>query len=104
MAWMKASTIQLEVEHQNQLEYYMARASTWLDNHECKGFSIHGHLIGTKAPADSTAEGVVTLYSLVRKAGPEASWRVRDYLEVLTDARATHQDMLAIQKKLEDAE
>ena len=41
--------------------------------------------------------------SRIRKAGPDTLWKVRDYLEVLTDAEAAHQDLLAIQKKLEDA-
>lgn len=101
---LKASTIPLEIEHLNQLEYYMERATTWLEEHNQTGFVVHGHLIGTKAPPDSRAEGVVTLRSRIRKAGPDTLWRVRDYMEVLTDAEASHQELLAIQKRLEEAD
>ncbi len=68
-----------------------------------ESFVIHGHLIGTMGSPNSKAQGIVTLRGRIRKAGPETMWRARDYLEVLTDTQAAHQDLLTIQKKLEDA-
>lgn len=100
---LKASNIELEIEHLNQLEYYMQRAAEWLEEQKLFGFSIHGHLIGTKASPTARGQGVVTLRRRINEAGPDTQWKVRDFLEVLKDAEAAHQDLLTIQKRL-DAE
>lgn len=99
---LKASNIELEADHLQQLEYYMQRATEWLEEHNHRGFQVHGHLIGTKASPTARSQGVVALRKRIKDAGPDSTWKVRDYLEVLRDAQAAHQDLLAIQKSLED--
>lgn len=98
---LKASNIELEAEHLTQLEYYMQRTTDWLDDQNLKGFNVHGHLIGTRPSPASRALGAVALRRRIRESGPETSWRVRDYREVLADSQAAHQDLLAIQTRLE---
>lgn len=98
---LKASNIYLEAEHLNQLEYYIQRAEEWLQNKGYGGFRVFGHLIGTKPPSSSRAQGAVVLRGRINKAGPETSWRVRDYLEVLTDTESAHQELLDIHGRLE---
>ena len=100
---LKASNIELEIDHLNQLEYYMQRTTEWLEEQSFTGFTIKGHLIGTKASPNARGAGIVTLRRRIREAGPESAWKVRDYMEVLTEARGAHQDLLDIQKKLDDA-
>lgn len=85
---LKASNVELDAGHLNQLEYYMHRAAEWLEGQNKPGFVIHGHLIGTRAAADSKSPEVVTLRGRIKHAGPETPWRVRDYLEVLQIGRA----------------
>jgi len=100
---LKASNIELEAEHLTQLEYYMQRATDWLEEQKLTGFNVQGHLIGTKASPAARSLGVVALRRRIKESGPDTPWKVRDYLEVLSDAHAAHQDLLTIQKSLEDA-
>lgn len=100
---LKASNIELESEHLDQLLDYMQRAKEWLEEEKVTGFTIHGHLIGTKASPKKKSRGVSALRSRINDAGPDTRWKVRDFLEVLMDAEAAHDDLLAIQKKLEEA-
>ena len=100
---LKASNLDLEAEHLDQLEYYMERATEWLEAHNHKGFMVHGHLIGKIASPTSRSMGVVTLRRRIKHAGPDTPWRVRDFLEVLSDSQAAHQELLDIQKRLETA-
>ena len=95
---LKASNIELDAEHLGQLEYYMQRAEEWLDERNQKGFQVHGHLIGTKPSAKSKAEGAVILRSRIKKAGPDTPWRVRDYLDVLGETQAAHEELLEIHR------
>ena len=96
---LKASNIELDAEHLNQLEYYMQRTEEWLEAKGKTGFQIVGHLIGTKASPRSKKAGAVTLRGRIKKAGPDAAWKVRDYLEVLEDTKAVHSDFLTQQAK-----
>jgi hypothetical protein len=100
---LKASNLELESKHLEQLEYYMQRAMDWLEEQNLKGFTVHGHLIGTKASPAARSQGAVVLRRRVKEAGPDTPWKVRDFLEVVNDAEAAHQDLLIIQRKLEDA-
>jgi hypothetical protein len=81
----------------------MQRATEWLDEHK-HTFTVHGHLIGTKASPQSRSAGVVVLRRRIKEAGPDTPWKIRDFIEVLSDAQAAHQDLLAIQKQLEEAD
>jgi hypothetical protein len=100
---LKASNIELESKHLEQLEYYMQRATDWLEEQKLLGFTVHGHLVGTKASPTARSQGVVVLRRRVKEAGPDTPWKVRDFLEVVNDAEAAHQDLLTIQSKLEEA-
>ncbi len=96
---LKASNIELEAEHLNQLEYYMQMTEEWLEQKGYTGFQIYGHLIGTKAKPQSRKEGVVTLRRRIKEAGPDASWSVRDFLEVLRESKGAHAELLEIHSK-----
>lgn len=98
---LKASNIALEVDHLNQLEYYMQRTTEWLADRNMPGFQVHGHLIGTKASPQSRARGAVVLRGRIKGAGPDTAWRVRDYIEVLGDTQAAHEEFLAIHRENE---
>jgi len=100
---LKASNIELEAEHLGQLEYYLQRAEEWLEEQNLLGFQVHGHLIGTKASPKSRAQGAVILRRRIKESGPETPWRVRDYLEVLRDTQAAHEELLEIYRRAEQA-
>ena len=91
---LKASNIDLEAEHLTQLEYYMTATEEWLESKGKNGFNVFGHLIGTKAGAKSRKAGAVSLRGRIKKAGPESSWKVRDFLDVLEETKATHSEFL----------
>jgi hypothetical protein len=97
---LKASNVTLEAENLGQLEYYMQRTEEWLEAQNMGGFKVLGHLIGTKASPKSQAKGAVMLRRRIDKAGPDTSWRVRDYLEVLTDTNAAHEELMTIHRNL----
>ena len=101
---LKSANLALDEKHRTQLSYYMETAEQWLADNGHGGMQIHGHLIGTMPPAKARGRGAVTLRRNIRKAGPESDWIVRDYLRVIEDARAAHQDLLAIQRAAEEAE
>jgi len=100
---LKASNIELEAEHLGQLEYYLQRAEEWLEEQNHRGFQVHGHLIGTKASSKSRAQGTVILRRRIKESGPETPWRVRDYLDVLSDTQAAHEELLEIHRRAEQA-
>ena len=100
---LKASNIDLEAKHLSQLEYYLQRAEEWLQEQNLHGFQVHGHLIGTKASPKSRAEGAVILRRRIKESGPETPWRVRDYLDVLRDTQAAHEELLEIHRRAEQA-
>ncbi|MGL4420183.1 MAG: ATP-binding protein [Gemmataceae bacterium] len=100
---LKASNIELEAEHLTQLEYYMERADQWLQEQNQTGFTVHGHLIGTKASPSARSQGVVVLRKRIKESGPDTLWKVRDYLEVVSDAEAAHHELLTIQRQLINA-
>jgi hypothetical protein len=100
---LKASNIELEAKHLSQLEYYLQRAEEWLAEQDLHGFQVHGHLIGTKASPKSRAEGAVILRRRIKESGPETPWRVRDYLQVLRDTQAAHEELLEIHRRTEQA-
>jgi hypothetical protein len=98
---LKASNIELEAEHLGQLEYYLQRAEEWLAEQNLHGYQVHGHLIGTRASPKSRAQGAVILRRRIKESGPETPWRVRDYLDVLRDTRAAHEELLEIHRRAE---
>ncbi|MCC6124355.1 MAG: ATP-binding protein [Pirellulales bacterium] len=100
---LKASNIELESDHLGQLEYYMQRAEEWLEEQNCHGFQVHGHLIGTKASPKSRAQGTVILRRRIKESGPDTPWRVRDYMDVLRDTQAAHEELLDIYHRIEKA-
>jgi hypothetical protein len=100
---LKASNIELDAEHLGQLEYYLQRAEEWLEEQNLHGFQVHGHLIGTKASPKSRAQGAVILRRRVKESGPETPWRVRDYMDVLRDTQAAHEELLEIHRRAEQA-
>ena len=100
---LKASNVWLDSEHLGQLEYYMQRAEEWLEEKGITGFQVQGHLIGSKALPKSRAQGAVVLRRRIKEAGPDSTWRVRDHLEVLTDTKAAHEELLAIHRQAEQA-
>jgi hypothetical protein len=85
----------LTPEHLNQLKYYMERAEQWLADQE-RPLKVEGYLIGTKPKTKSTAPGAVVLRGEMKKAGPNTPWRIRDYLEVLVDTEAAHNELLKV--------
>lgn len=82
----------------------MQRAEEWLENQGKGGFQVFGQLIGTKPSPKSNAQGAVVLRRRVKEAGPQTSWKVRDYLDVFIDTQAAHEELLEIHKKLEEAD
>lgn len=95
---LKSANTPLSSKHLEQLEYYMERAEAWLKNNRRVDFRIEGHLVGSMPNPDSKAVGAVVLRRRVRESGPEAMWRVRDYLQVLEDTESAHNELLAIQR------
>ena len=100
---LKSANLPLEVDHLNQLKYYTNRAETWLDR-KGKRLKVEGHLIGSLPEPESTAEGAVVLVGEIDKAGPDAPWKIRDYLQVLEDAQAAHQELLDVYRSVEKGE
>jgi hypothetical protein len=98
---LKASNFELEAENLTQLEYYMQRAKEWFESRNMGDFRIYGHLIGTMPSPKSKAKGAVVLRARIKDAGPETRWTVRDYLQVLEDTKAAHQELLSIYERLE---
>ncbi len=95
---LKSANTPLNNDHLSQLEYYMEQAEAWLKDHEHADMRIEGHLLGSMPATDSKAEGAVVLRGRIRKAGPEAKWRVRDYLQVLEGTESAHKELLSIQR------
>jgi hypothetical protein len=99
---LKSANKPLNNDHLVQLELYMEEAEEFLKANHLEHVKVEGHLIGTRAPASSSAEKVVALRRRTRKAGPTESWQVRDYLDVLTDTEAAHKELLDIQSNAEN--
>lgn len=96
---LKSANKPLEIAHLNQLEGYIELAETWLTQMGKPHFKVEGHLLGTMPNPTSKASGALALRSRIRKAGPTSQWRVRDFLEVLTDTEAAHEELISIQKQ-----
>lgn len=96
---LKAANVSLDSSHLDQLLAYMEQADEWLREHQSqRAFVIHGQLIGS---LDTQSRGrlQLALKQRMRERGPEASWRVRDLVEVLTDAEAAHKELLATRRR-----
>ena len=85
-----------------QLEYYMERSKKWLADHGYANVQIHGQLIGSMAPDDSTARGAIVLKRRISESGPNTPWKVRDYVNVLEDTDAAHRELLEIRGQLNE--
>jgi len=96
---LKSANKQLEISHLTQLEDYIELAEGWLTERGKSNFKVEGHLLGTMAPSTSKAAGVLSLRGRIKKAGPLTQWKVRDFLEVLTDTQAAHEELISIQEK-----
>lgn len=101
---LKSANLPLESKHLDQLQTYMQSTEDWLREHGRPGVKIEGHLIGSMAPIETRARGVMALRRRISDAGPEADWAVRDYIEVLTDTETAHSDLVAIHDRLEQAD
>lgn len=99
---LKSSNLPLDNSHLQQLEYYMGAAKKWLDTNDKPGFSIHGHLIGSLPPPETTAEACVVLLDKIKDAGPSVPWKIRDYLDVLENTEKAHIELLAVIDKTEE--
>ncbi len=91
---LKSANTPLESDHLGQLELYIADAKAWLHESGFSGIAVEGHLIGTMPLPTAQGEGARLLRSRIQEAGPSTAWQVRDYLTVLTDAEAAHQELL----------
>lgn len=94
---LKSANKHLDSSHLEQLEVYMEEAEQWLAQHGHDAIKIEGHLIGSLAPPTARGEKVIALNRRIKKAGPNEPWRVRDYLDVLRDTEAAHQELLEVQ-------
>lgn len=100
---LKAPNVTLEAKHLNQLEGYMGDAEEWLAQKKHAGATVQGHLVGSLASPQSRVRGAKQLRQRMKKAGPESPWRVRDFLDVLAETEAAHNEVLEIQRQA-DAE
>ncbi len=98
---LKAPNLSLEAEHLTQLDTYIEKAETWLLQHDRAAVRVHGHLLGSLAPSASRAKGVLGLRQRIKKAGPDCPWRVRDFLDVLAEVEAAHNELLEIHRRAE---
>lgn len=98
---LKASNVTLNIDHLTQLEYYMEQADKWLTSQGHPGFRVLGHLIGTLPSPTTRSKGATVLWKRMREAGPDASLKVREYLQMLNDAEAAHQELLDIHLRME---
>lgn len=93
---LKSANKYLDSSHLEQLEIYMQKSENWLKEHKLN-VKVEGHLIGSLAPSTSRADKVLALRRRIEKAGPTEPWRVRDYIDVLTDTEAAHKELLDVQ-------
>ncbi len=100
---LKSANLPLDSDHLTQLKYYTERADTWL-RAQRKEMQVHGHLLGTRPDPKSQAEKVVVLLGEIKRAGPESPWRVRDYLDVLEDTLAAHNELVDIYRSIDEGE
>ncbi|MEL7484294.1 MAG: hypothetical protein AAFN41_08055, partial [Planctomycetota bacterium] len=91
---LKSANKALDSTCLDQLEGYMEDAESWLGEHGRSDMRVEGHLVGSKADPKSNAKHVLTLRRRIRKAGADTQWKVRDYLDVLRDTEAAHQELL----------
>lgn len=101
---LKAPNVQLNARHLEQLEAYMERAEQWLGEHGRQNVRVQGQLVGSMAPTKSNARDVAALRLRVRKAGAGTQWAVRDFLEVLQETEAAHNELLEIHRRSEEEE
>lgn len=95
---LKAPNLALEKKHLDQLEYYMERAEEFLSEHDKKHIQVRGQLIGSLSTSKD-AEGVVLLRRAIKESGANSKWKVRDFLTVLEDTEAAHQELLSVVAK-----
>ncbi|MGE3171538.1 MAG: ATP-binding protein [Planctomycetota bacterium] len=96
---LKAANASLDSTHLDQLLAYMEQADEWLRAHQPqRAFVIHGQLIGS-IDTKSRGRAQLALKKRMKERGPEASWRVRDLVELLSDAEAAHKELLVTHKK-----
>lgn len=100
---LKSANLPLEAKHLAQLRSYMQLAKKWLEQQQCT-FQIHGHLIGTMPAPNATGEGALALHYEMDQAGPNANWVARDYLQVLQDTEAAHNEILKIRNDSQESE
>ncbi|HEV8321265.1 MAG TPA: ATP-binding protein [Myxococcota bacterium] len=93
---LKSANKALDSSHLDQLELYMLDAEQWLTQNKQPHIKVEGQLIGTRARGSSKARKVILLRSREDKAGANTAWKVRDYLEVLSDTEAAHQELLEV--------
>jgi hypothetical protein len=79
----------------------MRTAKQWLREHGHPGMRIEGHLIGSMPDTKSRAQGANALRGDIEEAGPNTSWRVRDFAEVLFETDAAHKEILGIHRDAE---
>ena len=98
---LKSANKALDSSHLDQLEGYMQQMEEWLEERSLT-VKVEGQLIGSFASTESQAADVRLLRRRMRKAGPTEQWKVRDYLSVLTDTEAAHEELLAVRKDIKE--
>ncbi len=98
---LKAPNVPLDATHLMQLEAYMQKTEEWLEEHGHSSMRIHGHLVGSRAPVASKAKAVLALRGRIKKAGPDSPWKVRDFIQVLQETEAAHQELLEVHRRTE---
>lgn len=101
---LKSANTALESKHLDQLELYMERAKRWLEQQGRTDIRIDGHLVGSMPDPNSIAKGAMLLCRKIRKSGPDTPWVVRDYLRLLANTEAAHDELLQVHRQAEAAD
>lgn len=99
---LKSANTPLGNEHLTQLMFYISRSEDWLRAQSHPHIQVRGELIGTLPSPTADSEGAVVLRKQIADAGSHTPWRVRDYLNVLSDTEAAHSELLDIYRRTED--
>ena len=97
---LKAADEALDIDHLQQLERYVRKAESFLEQHGKAHVRVRGLLIGSRN-VDSRSEKVKDLDARIRKDEHSSSWRVRDIAVVLELAEAAQKDLIGIYRKVE---
>jgi hypothetical protein len=100
---LKSANLPLESKHLDQLHDYMITARDWLRGQSRTGVAIRGQLLGSLASPRSRARGARALRKRMEDEMPNSDWRVRDYMQVLSDTEAVHTEILQAHRKTEEA-